>query len=32
MYTLLDLHNCFCYVAANFFLTVHALIGYFEVT
>ena len=32
MYTLLDLHNCFCYVDGNFFSTVHALIGYFEVT
>ena len=31
-YTLLDLHNCFCYVAGNFFSTVHALIGYFAVT
>ena len=32
MYTLLDLHNLFCYVDGNFFSTVHALIGYFEVT
>ena len=31
-YTLLDLHNCFCYVVGNFFSTVHAIIGYFEVT
>ena len=31
-YILLDLHNGFCYVAGNFFSTVHALISYFDVS